>query len=144
MAKLIGGDMSPAAQEALDSVERQWNMASKNWDPEKFGAIYTDDALFFGGRAPHYVGKSGVLDYFQSYVGVISAATLELVDQHVHDAGPQAFMAQGFGQFRLNMASGTETDLLQRTTLLITRRNSQWKIASHHFSSRPEAPPLPN
>src|SRR6267143_2037809 len=42
-------------------------------------ALYTDDALFYGGRPGHAVGHAKVREYFDSYVGTLAAARLALV-----------------------------------------------------------------
>jgi ketosteroid isomerase-like protein len=69
-------------ERALRTVERDWNAAAQHWDAERLVALYTDDALFYGGRPGHAVGGAKVREYFDSYVGTLAAARLALVPLH--------------------------------------------------------------
>ena len=72
-------------ERAIRTVERDWNAAAQHWDAESLVALYTDDALFYGGRPGHAVGRTKVRGYFESYVGTLAAARLALVDQEPRD-----------------------------------------------------------
>src|SRR5262245_35298774 len=76
-------DRSNGHAAALAQVQAAWNAAARNWDPPALTAVYTQDALFFGGRPGHCVGADAILDYFASYAGIIESASLELLEQHV-------------------------------------------------------------
>jgi len=129
--------------EALQAIEDQWNAAAAKWEPEKFVPIYTEDALFYGGRPDLYVGSTGVRDYFASYTAVLSSVQIKFVNQHFIELGPDAFVAQGAANIHLRTASGKDGDIVNRTTLVIAKRGDRWVIASHHFSDKPAAPPIP-
>src|SRR5262249_33421742 len=64
---------------ALRAVERDWNAAAQDWNSAGLVALYTEDALFYGGRPGHAVGHAKVRKYFDSYVGKLAAARLALV-----------------------------------------------------------------
>ena len=53
---------------ALRAVERDWNAAAQDWNSASLVALYTEDALFYGGRPGHAVGHAKVREYFDSYV----------------------------------------------------------------------------
>ena len=72
---------------ALRAVERDWNAAAEHWDAAGLTALYTEDALFYGGRPGHAVGHAKVREYFDSYVGTLAAARLALVDQELRRLG---------------------------------------------------------
>lgn len=72
---------------ALRAVERDWNAAAQHWSSEGLVALYTEDALFYGGRPGHAVGHAKVREYFDSYVGTLAAARLALVDQELRKLG---------------------------------------------------------
>lgn len=130
--------------EALKFVERDWNAAGKNWNPDALAEIYTEDALFFGGRVGHSVGREKVHSYFESYRGILKSATLNLAEQHVIELAPNVFVAQGYGNFHFVLEkTGKQTDNVLRTTLVIVKRGDKWKVIDHHFSPTPEAPPIP-
>jgi hypothetical protein len=64
---------------ALRAVERDWNAAAQHWNSAGLVALYTEDAVFYGGRPGHAVGHAKVREYFDSYVGTLAAARLGLV-----------------------------------------------------------------
>lgn len=127
----------------LASVERDWNAGAGNWNSDALADVYTADALFFGGRAGHSVGREGIRSYFMSYNSILKSATLNLVKQHVIKLAPNVFVAQGYGKFHFLLSTGKETDSVLRTTLVIVKRGGKWKVIDHHFSPTPEAPPIP-
>src|SRR3979409_133288 len=88
-----------AAAAVLSLIENQWNEAARNWSPEAFTAIYTDDALFFGGRPGFFVGRERIEQYYRSYVGVVSSAALKYSDQSFIELAPGTVLAQGFAHF---------------------------------------------
>lgn len=134
---------SPLANEALRTIEREWNAAALHWDADKFASIYTDDALFFGGRPGISVGRPAIREYFSSYVGILKSTSMALVDQHLRQLGPETILAQGYVNFKFLLESGKNTSTVMRTTLTIVRRDGKWKLIQHHFSTTPETIPVP-
>jgi uncharacterized protein (TIGR02246 family) len=128
--------------EALAAVQEAWNGAARRWDPVALAAVYTPDALFFGGRPGHAVGACAIRDYFASYDGIIESGSMELMDQHIMAIAPTCLLAQGYADFSFVLSGGRSTKALLRTTLLIVLQDGQWKICQHHFSPTPSAPPL--
>jgi ketosteroid isomerase-like protein len=126
---------------ALESVQAAWNHAARHWNPTALAEIYTEDALFFGGRPGHTVGASAIRDYFASYEGVIESATMELVEQHLVELAPRCFLAQGFVDFVFSLTGQRITRSTLRSTLIIVLQDPP-KIRQHHFSASPAAPPL--
>ncbi len=134
---------SAAAKSALENVQARWNDAAKNWDVAALTALYTKDALMYGGRPDMSVGLPGVNRYFSSYSEMLTSANLDLKDQVVVELASDMYLAQGFGVFGIRLKSGKDVGTTMRTTLLIVNRDGEWKILDHHFSSSPEAPPIP-
>jgi uncharacterized protein (TIGR02246 family) len=132
-----------AARKILADIQVAWNTAASTWNPDAFAAIYTDDALFFGGRPDHSVGGAAIRAYFASYMGALESATLDLVDQHFLWLADDCFLAQGFGDFVFVLESGKRMSRARmRTTLVIAQDDGAWKIRQHHFSVPPESPPI--
>ena len=52
----------------LDETRANRRRAGK----DRLAAIYTDNAVFYGGRPGHSVGKEQVRAYFASYAGVLA------------------------------------------------------------------------
>lgn len=130
------------AQQALDDIAARWNAAASPWRAEALAAIYTADALFFGGRPGHSVGAPAIHTYFKSYEGVIATGHMALVDQHLRCLAPSCVLSQGFVDFSFQLADGQATQSRLRTTLVLVRGEGGWLIAQHHFSPTPEVPPL--
>ncbi|RZL87687.1 MAG: SgcJ/EcaC family oxidoreductase [Variovorax sp.] len=126
----------------LGDIQRRWTAAASPWNANALAAVYAEDALFFGGRPGHSVGRGAILEYFASYEGVIESGTLELVDQQVVELAPRCLLAQGYGEFAFVLAGARETRSLLRTTLVLRLQQGRWEILQHHFSASPLAPPL--
>ncbi|SMG49526.1 YybH family protein [Paraburkholderia susongensis] len=131
------------ASEVLRSMENAWNAAALHWDVNGLSALYSDDATMFAGRPGMAAGRQGVCGYFASYIGMLSSTQLELVEQVITELGPDAFLAQGYGNFRFTLVNGKPSACTLRTTWLLVRRSGRWLIAHHHFSATPEVPPVP-
>jgi uncharacterized protein (TIGR02246 family) len=131
-----------AASVALAQVQAAWNAAARRWDAQALTAVYTEDALFFGGRPGHSVGAGEIRAYFASYEGVIESATLELVEQQFLLLADDCFLAQGYGEFAFVLSGGRPSHSRLRTTLIVVLQQGEWKIRQHHFSTTPESPPI--
>ena len=130
-------------ESALRIVERNWNAAAQHWDAEALAALYTDDALFYGGRPGHAVGGAKVREYFGSYVGTLAAARLALVDQELRKLAEGIYLAQAYARFDFDLTAGGVSSTLLRSTLVLMHRPEGWRIAQHHFSAAPSDPPIP-
>src|SRR3954467_3925975 len=106
----------------LRAVERDWNAAAEHWDAAGLAALYTDDALFYGGRPGHAVGHAKVREYFDSYVGTLAAARLALVDQELRKLSEGVFLAQGYAKFDFDLSAGGGSSTVLRSTLVLTHR----------------------
>jgi uncharacterized protein (TIGR02246 family) len=130
-------------QAALALVEQRWNEAAHSWSLDAFASIYTEDALFFGGRPGLFVGDQ-IREYFQSYVGVVRSATIKYGEQHFIELAPGMLLAQGFADFSFTVASGDKGHTRLRSTNILVMRNNAWRILQHHFSEPVNEPPLQN
>ena len=128
---------------ALRAVERDWNAAARDWNTAALAALYTEDAVFYGGRPGHSVGQAKVRDYFESYAGMFTTVRLALVDQELRELASGIYLAQGYAAFDFDLAGGGATRAVLRSTLVLTRRSEGWHIAQHHFSAIPAEPPIP-
>jgi uncharacterized protein (TIGR02246 family) len=131
-----------SAEVALAAVQADWNAGADPWNPERLAAIYTADALFFGGRPGHAVGAAAILAYFASYREVIVAGSMRLVEQHMLELAPDCVLAQGYAEFAFRLHPEQRTASRLRTTLVLLKQGEGWKIRQHHFSAAPATPPL--
>lgn len=126
----------------VEAMTAAWNAAAENWNSDALSALYSEDALLFGGRAGHSAGQDAIRAYFGSYEGVILSASVDLFDQHILDTGPTSLFAQGFCDFAFTLAGDRHTTARLRTSWLLDWTGVRVRIRVHHFSPVPEAPPL--
>lgn len=108
--------------------------------------IYASEAVFFGGRPANYVGRERIRDYFASYDEMFKAASLKFVEQSPVQISDHAIIYQGFGDFAFHLHDGRVTRNTLRTSLTLCRHpisSGEWQIFMHHFSPKPERPPVP-
>lgn len=129
-------------QAALAQVQGDWNAAAHGWHAGLLAEIYTEDALFFGGRPGHSVGRAAVQAYFASYVGIIRSGAMVLSEQQLLALGPGCHLAQGYADFSFTLQDGRHTRSRVRATLVLVQQGGAWRIRQHHFSPTPETPPL--
>ncbi|MES2481251.1 MAG: SgcJ/EcaC family oxidoreductase [Pseudomonadota bacterium] len=130
------------ARQALDEVAARWNVAAASWNAQALAAIYTADALFFGGRPGHSVGADAIAEYFKSYEGVIRSGRMVWVEPRLRCMAPGCVLSQGYVDFFFELADGQSTQSRLRATLVLVQDQGSWRIAQHHFSPTPEVPPL--
>ncbi len=85
-----------------------WNAAAAAWDSAALTNLYTADALFFGGRQRHFIGRDGVRAYFDSYRDMLAAVALTMQDQHVKRIAPESVMAIVVG-YKVSRPSDLDT-----------------------------------
>jgi uncharacterized protein (TIGR02246 family) len=129
-------------REALAAVEEEWTRAATRWDADALASLYSEDALFFGGKPGHCTGREAVREYFASYVGTIASGSISLSELESVLVSTDCVLAQGFAQFTFKLESGEITRSRLRGTLLFQRQGGPWKIRQHHFSESPLVPPL--
>lgn len=129
---------------ALAQVVTDWNHAGATWDAAGLGAVYTEDAMLFGGRSGHSVGRGEIQAYFASYQGVILGGSMELYDTELRTLTGDCVLAQGMLNFAFHLASGQHTRSTLRATLVLRQDADRWRILDHHFSAVPTEPPLGN
>jgi len=127
---------------ALAQVLADWNQAGARWSAGALAATYTEDGLLFGGRPGHCVGREAIRGYFASYDGVILSGAMALSETVLRSLGEGCVLAQGMVDFAFTLAGGQRTRSTLRATLVLRREADRWRIADHHFSTIPAAPPL--
>lgn len=129
-------------QAALTEVVDGWNEAARRWNPDALAAIYAEEALLFGGRPGHFVGRESIHRYFESYGGVILEGSMRMSGTELRVLGEDCVLAQGMVDFVFTLAGDQRTRSTLRATLVLRREDRHWLIADHHFSPIPAAPPL--
>ena len=130
------------AQNVLDQVLAASNHAGASWNSTGLADVYTEDAMLYGGRPGHAVGRAAIHAYFASYDGVIQAGEMQMRDCVLRVLGGDCLLAQGMAHFSFTLAQGEKTRSSLRATLVLKQQPDRWRILDHHFSTIPVAPPL--
>ena len=119
------------AEDANAAVER-WSAAYNLNDPEAISRTYTPDALLLGTISPIMSeGREAIVKYFTSSKG--SGNKNALGERRTIVVGEDAVIVAGFYEFTI-MRDGQAVALPARFTMLVTRRDGEWRIAHHHSS----------
>jgi uncharacterized protein (TIGR02246 family) len=119
------------AEDANAAVER-WSAAYNLNDPEAISKTYTPDALLLGTVSPIMSeGTEAIVRYFTSSKG--SGNKNMLGERRTIILGEDAVVVAGFYEFTV-MRDGQAVSLPARFTMLVTKRNGEWRIAHHHSS----------
>jgi uncharacterized protein (TIGR02246 family) len=122
-----------SAEDASAAVER-WSAAYNLNDPEVIASTYTPDALLLGTVSPIMSeGREAIVKYFTASKG--SGNKNMLGERRTIVLGEDAAVVAGFYEFSI-MRDGQAVSLPARFTMLVTRRDGEWRIAHHHSSPR--------
>jgi uncharacterized protein (TIGR02246 family) len=139
---MAGAMATNDGEAALRAGERDWTAAAQRWDCAALAALYTEDAVFYGGRVGHSVGRSAIRAYFESYAALFTSVRLALVEQELRALRPDCWLAQGYAAFDFDMRDGGSSQAKLRSTLVLVKRAEGWRILQHHFSATPAVPPI--
>jgi uncharacterized protein (TIGR02246 family) len=119
------------AEDANAAVER-WSAAYNLNDPEAISKTYTPDALLLGTVSPIMSeGTEAIVKYFTPSKGSGNKNTLG--ERRTIVLGEDAVVVAGFYEFTI-MRDGKAELFPARFTMLVTKRDGEWRIAHHHSS----------
>jgi uncharacterized protein (TIGR02246 family) len=125
--------------EEANAVVDQWSGAYNSNDPEQVVKKYWSDAILLGTVSPVISeGTEAIATYFARLKGTGNKNAVQERRTIVID--DNAVLVTGFYEFT-SMQEGKPVPRPSRFTMLITRRGSDWRIAHHHSSPRPEPKP---
>jgi uncharacterized protein (TIGR02246 family) len=119
------------AEDANAVVER-WSTAYTANDPEAIAKIYTPDAILLGTVSPIMSeGTDAIVKYFTPTKG--TGNQNKIGDRRTIVLGDNAVVVTGFYEFT-RMQEGKPVPAPSRFTMLVVKRNGEWRIAHHHSS----------
>lgn len=119
------------AEDANAAVDR-WSAAYTSNDPEVVVENYWPDAILLGTVSPVISkGTEEIRKYFSAVKG--SGNKNAIQERHNIVIGDGAVVVAGFYEFT-RMKDGQPSPFPARFTMLITKRNGEWRIAHHHSS----------
>jgi ketosteroid isomerase-like protein len=124
--------MPGAADHIVSSIMAKWAAAFSRLDADALSSLYSKHALFFGSNPTLYRGRGGVADYFNALPRWRSSA-VQFTDVVTEQANPDLINVAGTASF---VADADALKLSVKITWVVVREDGDWKIASHHVSSK--------
>lgn len=122
--------MENSAAEIAQGVITEWSAAFARLDADAISALYSRHALFYGSNPTLYRGRDGVKSYFTS-LPHWNTRSVRFSDVTAEAAGTGIVNMAGTANFAADTIA-----LSVKITWVIVREDDDWKIVSHHVSSK--------
>ena len=116
----------------VSGIMAKWADNFSKFDADAQASLYSKNALFFGSKPTLYRGKDGVASYFNG-LPKWRSREVQFTDVVVVPAGDDVINVAGIANFVIDEGA---TNLSVKITWVIVREDGDWKIVSHHVSSR--------
>ncbi|WP_244608329.1 YybH family protein [Bradyrhizobium algeriense] len=110
----------------------RWAAAFGKLDAKALASLYSKNAFFFGSNPTLYHGREGVAAYFNGLPRWRSP-TVQFAEVRTAVVGPDVINMAAIASFFLSKG---EPPLSVKISWVIVREDDDWKIVSHHVSSR--------
>jgi uncharacterized protein (TIGR02246 family) len=124
--------MPSAADDIVSGIMEKWAASFSRLDAAGLASLYSKHAFFFGSNPRLYRGRDGVAAYFNALPRWHSP-TVSFTDIATAFVTPDLINVGGTASF--DIGEGTPV-LSVKITWVIAREDGEWKIASHHVSSK--------
>ena len=124
--------MSGKADDIISAIIGKWSAAFGKLDAEALAALYSSNAFFFGSNPTLYRGREGVAAYFNALPRWRSPR-VEFADRNAAQVSPDLINFAATANFLLDEVTAP---LSVKITWVIAREDGDWRIVSHHVSSR--------
>jgi ketosteroid isomerase-like protein len=124
--------MQNATDDIVFGIMNRWAAAFTRLDATALAALYSKNAFFFGSNPLLYRGQDGVKAYFEGLPRWPSPS-VAFTDVRTAQAAPDLINVAGTATFTIEQ---DDEPLVVKITWVIVRENGDWKIVSHHVSSK--------
>jgi ketosteroid isomerase-like protein len=124
--------MQHATDDIVSGIMAKWAAAFTRLDAKALSSLYSKTAFFFGSNPNFYRGNDGVQAYFEG-LPRWSSPSVQFTDVKTAQAAADLINVAGTATF--SVEEGAEP-LTVKITWVIIREVGEWKIVSHHVSSR--------
>ncbi|QHO77040.1 DUF4440 domain-containing protein [Bradyrhizobium sp. CCBAU 051011] len=128
----MGSSERSATDDIVSGIMGRWAAAFSKLDARALASLYARNAFFFGSNPSLYRGNDGIAAYFDGLPRWHSP-TVKFTDVRTAQAAPDLINVAGTASFFVE--AGAEP-LTVKITWVIVREDSDWKIVSHHVSSK--------
>jgi ketosteroid isomerase-like protein len=122
--------MQSAADDIVSGIMGKWSAGFNKLDAGALASLYSQHAFFFGSNPKLYRERDGVAAYFNG-LPRWNSPTVRFTDVATEFVNPDLINVAGIASFVVD-----ERALSVKITWVITREDGDWKIASHHVSSK--------
>lgn len=124
--------MRSVADDTVSGIIEKWSAAFKKLDAEALASLYSRNAFFFGSKPSLYRGNDGVAAYFNA-LPRWSASTVQFTDLVTAQVNSDLMNFAGTASF---VVGEDVPPLSVKISWVIAREDGDWKIVSHHVSSK--------
>jgi uncharacterized protein (TIGR02246 family) len=128
----MGASERSATDDIVSGIMGRWAAAFGKLDAAALASLYAANAFFFGSNPKLYRGHDGVQAYFEE-LPRWSSPTVQFTDVRAILAAPDVINVAGTATF---LVEANAEPLQVKITWVIIREGGEWKIVSHHVSSK--------
>jgi len=110
----------------------RWATAFSKLDATALASLYSRNAFFFGSNPTFYRGNDGVQAYFEG-LPRWSSPSVQFTDVRTAHVAADVINVAGTATF---VVDANAEPLVVKITWVIVREDGEWKIVSHHVSSK--------
>jgi uncharacterized protein (TIGR02246 family) len=124
--------MRNVAEEVASGIIAKWSAAFRKLDAGALAPLYSKNAFFYGSKSSLYRGQDGVATYFNT-LPRWNSPTVQFTDVTTAQVNSDLINFAGTATF---VVSENDPPLSVKRSWVIVREDGDWKIVSHHVSSR--------
>ena len=124
--------MQIAPDDIVSGIMKKWAAAFTRLDAAALASLYSKNAFFFGSNPTFYRGNDGVRAYFDG-LPRWQSPSVEFTKVRTAQATPDLINVAGTATFIIEKDA---EPLVVKITWVIVREDGDWKIVSHHVSSK--------
>jgi len=121
-----------ATDDIVSGIMGQWATAFSKLDAKALASLYSRNAFFFGSNPTFYRGNDGVAAYFEG-LPRWQSPSVQFTDVRTAHAAADVINVAGTATFAVERDA---EPLVVKITWVIVREDGDWKIVSHHVSSK--------
>lgn len=124
--------MQSAADETVSGIIKKWSAGFSKLDVDALASLYSKNAFFFGSNPTLYRGRDGVAAYFNALPRWRSPS-VRFTEIRSAQVNTDLINFAGTANFDLGEEG---SPLAVKISWVIAREDGDWKIVSHHVSSK--------
>jgi len=128
----MGSSERNTTDDIVAGIMGKWAVAFSKLDAKALASLYSKNAFFFGSNPSFYRGKDGVQAYFEG-LPRWQSPSVQFTDVRTAQASPDLINVAGTASF---VVERDAEPLVVKITWVIVREDGDWKIVSHHVSSK--------